>query len=170
MWKAGVAAAIAGVAAFVAVVLVGRDAVDPKPLEPGLVAVPERGWAARAGQHCRTSMGAVRAELAGAPGLETEEAAALRLYRETTRIEGELVERLRALTGAPDGAEEAVEQLAGQHERDLKTVARLEREFDAPLVLREVTAYEELATRLRTRFGALGAEGCVRYLDPASYG
>lgn len=169
MWKTWVAAAVVGIGVFVAVVVAGRARVDPAPLDPGLVALPARSWAERAGQHCRTSMGAVRAELAGPAGLESEEAQALRLYRETTRIEGELVRRLRGLADAPAGAEESVELLAEQHERDRATVARLEREFDAALVLREITVYERLATRLRARFRDLGADGCVRYFDPASY-
>jgi hypothetical protein len=170
MWKAGVAAAVAGIAAFVAVVVAGRGYVEPEPLESGLVAVPERSWAERAGQLCRESMGAVRAELAGPGGLETQEAQALRLYRETTRIEGALVERLRELPDAPEEARSTVALLARQHERDTKTVRRLEEELDPQLILREIAAYEKLATRLRARFDELGAQGCVRYLDPASYG
>ena len=170
MWKAGVAAAVAGVAAFVAVVLAGRGYIDPEPSENGLVAVPDRSWPERAGQLCRESMGAVRAELSGPGGLETAEAEAVRLYRETTRIEGTLVERLRELPDAPEEARAAIALLERQHERDMATVRRLEQKVDPQLILREVAAYEQLATRLRTRFDRLGAEGCVRYLDPASYG
>lgn len=170
MWKAGVAAAVAGVAAFVTVLVAGRDYVEPEQPESGLVAVPERSWAERAGQLCRESMGAVRAELAGPRGLETAEAEAVRLYRETTRIEGTLVERLQELPDTPEEAKDAIALLARQHERDLATVRRLEERVDARLILREIAAYERLATRLRTRFDRLGAEGCALYLDPASYG
>jgi hypothetical protein len=168
MWKAWVAAAVTGIGVFAAVVLVGRDLVEPQPVETALV--PARSWAERAGQHCRDSMGAVRAELTSPRGLETQEAQALRLYRETTRIEGRLVARLRELPGAPADGAEAVELLAAQHQRDARTVAQLEQALDPALILREIAAYERVAERLQARFEALGAKGCVRYLDPASYG
>lgn len=169
MWKAWVAAAVAGVAAFAAVVVAGGGYVDSEPPESGLVAVSERGWAERAGQLCRESMDTVRAELAGPRGLEPAETEVVRLYRVTTRIEGTLVERLQALPDAPAAAKDAIALLARQHERDLATVRRLEERFDAKLIQREIAAYERLARGLRTRFHRLGAGGCVLYLDPASY-
>ncbi len=136
MWKFGVAAAVTGIAAFAAVVVVGRGHVEPEPLESGLVVVPQLSWAERAGRLCYDSMDAVRAELAGPGGQETQEARALRIYRETTRIEGTLVERLRELPETPEEARDALALLARQHERDTKTVRRLEEELDRQLILR----------------------------------
>jgi hypothetical protein len=97
---------------------------------------------------------------------------AVRLFGVTTEIEGRLVALLRALPPAAadrETVDEVLDLLEQQYERDVETAAQLEQRYDAALLQREIAAYERRATRMRTLFGALGASGCVTYLDPASY-
>jgi hypothetical protein len=173
MWKTGLAAAAAGIATLVGVIVFGRPLVEhdlpPEPPPPTAL----REWGKRASDRCDDAKAAVLAELATSPGLATPAQRAVELYRVTTEIEGRLLALLRALpasAGERVQVDEALDLLDQQHERDLQTTKRLEQGYDPTLLRRELAAYERLATRLRRLFGALGAKGCVSYMNPASYG
>jgi hypothetical protein len=168
-WILVVAAAVA-IAAAAAAVAVGREAVSPKPLEAGLVALEDLSWAERASAECVDYMRSVRAAVAGPVAeYETQAARAARLYAETTQIERSLVAELRAIPGAPPDAARTLDLFHARNVRDLEVAAALQQSFDAQLLQRELTAYERTATQLRQRFRSHGATGCVAYLDPDSY-
>ena len=170
VWKIWVAAGVVGVASLVAVVVLGRAAIEPKPLDPADVAVEELTWAERADGHCREATDEVRAVLAGGPESESEEERAVRLFRETTVAQGRLVRRLGSLPAPTAEQRAAVAVLARQQARDLRTVRALEQRFDIDLLRNELDRYDVVARSLRSRFERLGIDGCAAYLDPATYG
>jgi hypothetical protein len=159
---------IVGVAALVGAVVAGRAAIEPEPLDPSQVPLSELTWAERASAACVDSTARTRATLES-QAFESGSDRAVRLYDETTALQGELLAALRELPAPPPGARETLALLAAQHERDLATAAELRRSFDADFLREEIAAYEATATKLRTRFDRLGAPGCVAYFDPASY-
>ena len=165
-----VAAVLVGLAVLAAVIVLGRSVVEPEPLDPSLVRVDHLSWAERANAHCRDATAAVVAALSGPVGLEPEEERAVRIYRETTQIQGRLVRQLREIDPATTEQKGTVAVLAGQQGRDARTAAALEERFDAELIRTELERYDVIAEGLRTRFRRLGAGDCVAYLDPASYG
>ncbi len=178
MWKFLVAAVAVGIAVFGGVVALGLRAVDSEA-EPTPAAAPlpkPQSWADRASAHCVNSLDTVRAKLTGAAGNGTATAAAsrktaVRLFVETTAIEGRLVANLRAIPAPPDRAkvDEAIGRFAEQHAKDVVVGRRLQRKYDEQLLRSAVKVYEREATRLRTLFRQLGATGCVSYFNPSSY-
>ena len=175
MWKTGIAAAAVGIATLVGVIVFGRQLVEPDPAPDPLpsAGAPLQPWGPRAGGRCDDALASVRTELARPPGLTTPNVRAVELFRATTEIEGRLVALLRALAVGVDElpqVDEVLDLLEQQYERDVETAAQLARAYDPGLLRRELAAYERRATTMRTLFGALDADGCVSYLDPASYG
>jgi hypothetical protein len=177
MWKLWVAAVAVGIGVFASVVVFGLRAVD-SDAEPAPAAAPPpkpQSWAERASAHCVNSLDTVRAKLTGAAsGTGTVEASrktAVRLFVETTEIEGRLVASLRAIPRPTNRAkvDEAVGRLAEQHARDVQVGRRLQRQYDEQLLRRAVQDYEREATRLRRLFRELGATGCASYFNPSSY-
>jgi hypothetical protein len=171
MWKLWLALGAVGVAVLVTVILVGSRLADPEAAAPPVVR--EMTWADRATALCRTSLETVRATLASPRGGETDAERSLRLYVATTVIEGRLVSSLRALPAAASDradVDDALGRLEAQYDKDVFVGNLLQQRFDATLLRQAVAAYEREATRLRPLFARLGAAGCVRYLDPASYG
>jgi hypothetical protein len=177
MWKLWVAAVAVGIGVFASVVVFGLRAVD-SDAEPAPAAAPlpkPQSWAERASAHCVNSLDTVRAKLTGAAsGTGTVEASrktAVRLFVETTAIEGRLVANLRAIPGPVDRAkvDEAIGRFAEQHAKDVLVGRRLQRRYDEQLLRRAVQEYEREATRLRRLFRELGATGCVSYFNPSSY-
>jgi hypothetical protein len=174
MWKTALAAAAVGLATLVGVIVLGRPLVEPDAAsEPPPPPMPLRAWGERASERCDDARATVLAELATPPGLATPAERAVQLFRVTTEIEGRLLALLRALpasAGELAQVDEALDLLEQQYERDVETTERLEQGYDSTLLRRELAVYERLATKLRTLFGALEADGCVSYMDPASYG
>jgi hypothetical protein len=174
MWKTALAAAAVGIATLVGVIVFGRPLVEPEASsDPSPAPISLRPWGERASERCDDAKATVLAELATPPGLATPAERAVQLYRVTTEIEGRLLSLLRALpasAGELAQVDEALDLLEQQYERDVETTEQLERAYDSTLLQRELRIYERLATRLRTLFGALEADGCVSYMDPASYG
>jgi hypothetical protein len=175
MWKFWVAAVAVAVSVFAGVVVLGLRAVDSDP-EPTPVAAPipkPVSWAERASAHCVNSLDTVRAALTNAASRPTEspKTRSVRLFVETTAIEGRLVANLRAIPGPPDRAkaDEAIGRFAEQHAKDVLVGRRLQRRYDEQLLRRAVAEYEREATRLRGLFRQLGATGCVSYFNPSSY-
>ena len=56
------------------------------------------------------------------------------------------------------------------HRDDVAAVRSLRRQFDRALFERRVNETVPVLADLRSRFGALGATGCVTYYDPSAYG
>jgi hypothetical protein len=169
VWKIWVVAGAVGAASLAAVVVLGRAAIEPKPLDERYVAVEDLTWVQRADGYCREAADEVRAVLSGAPGLESDEDRAVRLFRETTQVQGRLVRRLDALPLPTEDQRAAVAVLARQQARDTRTAQALAREFDIELLRTELDHYDVVARGLRERFRRLGIDGCAAYLDPATY-
>lgn len=174
MWKFWLAAAAVGIATLAGVIVFGRALVEPEPFpEPSPAPLSLRPWGEQASDRCDEALANVRAELAAPSGLTTPAERGVALFRITTEIEGRLLALLRALPASPaelEQVDEVLDLLEEQYERDVQTVRRLEQSYDPALVRNELAAYERQATKMRTLFGALGADGCVSYMDPASYG
>lgn len=178
MWKVWLAAGVVGIVTFAAVALIGLRAVDDDAAAEPVAAVATtapvvRTWAQRANELCLASIRDVRAVLARPPAAgESTQDIQLRFFLETTEIEGQLVEGLRALPAAPDRAkvDEALDRLEQEFDRDTLTGNALRRKFDLAALRSRITQYERAAARLRMLFGSLGAESCVAYFDPASFG
>jgi hypothetical protein len=175
MWKLWLAAAVVGVAVLAAVLALGLRLGDSEAEPPPTTAsVPrELTWADRASALCSVSLGTVRAALSSSSdAAETDEERLVRLFLETTAIEGRLVSNLRAIpVPAPDQAKAdlAVGGLEEQWDRDVFVGRVLQRRFNSTLLRQSIDQYEREAARLSRLFEDLSADGCVRYLDPASY-
>ena len=63
----------------------------------------------------------------------------------------------------------AVGGLEEQYDRDVFIGRILQRGFDSTVLRQSIDQYEREAARLSRLFEELGADGCVRYLDPDSY-
>ena len=174
MWKLWVAAAAVGLAVFAGVVAVGLRTVDSEAEPPLAAPLPKpQTWAERASAQCVNSLDTVRAALtSSATTGESNTKRSVRLFVETTAVEGRLVASLRAIPRPPDRAkvDEAVGRLAEQHAKDELVGRRLQTRYDEKLLRKAVQDYEREATRLRTLFRQLGAAGCVSYFNPSSYG
>jgi hypothetical protein len=129
-------------------------------------------WAEHATAACERgleeSRGAVAATRSGGPGEP-----ALQLFTAATEIESTVLAEL--LTLRRPAADElaigrALEIIAEAHDDDLVLVDRLRERFDTKLFEQRVNAAVPVSADLRRRFESLGADGCVRYYDPASYG
>lgn len=175
MWKLWLAAGAVGVAALAAVLWLGlrTDDSEAEP-QPSTASVPRQlTWADRASALCSTSLGTVRAALSSSSDpAETNEERLVRLFLETTAIEGRLVSNLRAIPVPPPDqatADLAVGGLEEQYDRDVFIGRILQRGFDSTVLRQSIDQYEREAARLSRLFEELGADGCVRYLDPDSY-
>ena len=166
-------AVVVGVTTLVLTIVIGRPLIDPDDTaEPAAVAVPVRTWSQKASDHCRDAIASIRAELSGATGLASTAERAVILFGATTEIEGRLLRLLRALPPTSRErmrVEDTLDLLEKQYKRDVATTAKLERQYDFTLLNQEVLAYEQVANQMRTRFGGLGAQGCVDYFDPETY-
>jgi hypothetical protein len=173
MWKTALLAALVGVGAFVATVVIGRPLVDPDDgTEAAGVTTHARTWVEQANERCRAAVGEVRDELASAGTQNTPERS-VRLFRSTTEIEGQLLRGLRSIPPAPGRAvaiDRALDVFEDQYDRDAATASKLKSRYDFFLLTREIAAYERVATQLRTLFRDLGAGGCAAYFDPRTYG
>jgi hypothetical protein len=176
MWKVWLAAAVVGVATFAVVAFLGLRAVDDDAAAeqpPPATTAAQATWAQRANELCLASIRDVRAVLVRPPAAgESTQDIQLRFFLETTEIEGQLVEGLRALPATRDRATiaEALDRLEQEFDRDTLTANALRRKFDLAALRSRITQYERAAARLRTLFGTLGADSCVAYFDPASFG
>ena len=176
MWKVWLAAAVVGVATFAVVAFLGLRAVDDDASAeptPAVTTAAQTTWAQRADELCLAGIRDVRAVLARPPAAgESTQDIQLRFFLETTEIEGQLVEGLRALPATRDRAKinEALDRLEQEFDRDTLTANALRRKFDLAALRSRITQYERAAARLRTLFGTLGADSCVAYFDPASFG
>ena len=174
MWKLWLAALAVAGAVFAGVVFLGLRTVDdeaepPTPVPPR----EELTWAQRASAQCTNSLDTVRAALmTPGAGDESDARRSVRLFVETTAIEGRLVASLRAIPSPTDPAKvrEAIGTLATQHEKDVRVGRQLQTRYDEQLLRKAVADYERVATRIRRLFRELGAAGCVSYFDPSSYG
>lgn len=150
------------VAVLAAVVVVGLRLVDED----------EPSWAARASAACERGLADNRAALSAATAIAGAERRALQLYAETTRIEAGVLDDLEALP-RPAEDELAIERtltiLAKSHQADVAAVAKLRRRFDRVVFERRVNDTIPILADVRARFSRLGAAGCVRFYDPASY-
>lgn len=174
MWKLWLATGAVGVGVFVAVLVIGLRLTETEtPHEPVRATVPVLKWGDRASALCRTAIRNVILAFAREVAAETDDKRSVRLYLETTALDGKLLEDLRAVPAAPaDQADvdKAVGALEAQHDEDIRAGDQLRRRFDAALYRQAVDRYDKEAARVRPLFRALGAAGCARYLDPATYG
>jgi hypothetical protein len=170
MWKLVATAVLAGAIALAAVVVVGLRVLDDEAeAQPQ---APEPTWAKRANEVCADAVAEVFAAASAPAGAETRAEREVRLYLATTEVEGRLVSGLRDIAppaGSAAEVEAAVGALERQYERDVLVADLLQDRYDRTLVEQALEAYEREATRLRGLFRGLGADGCVRYLDPATY-
>jgi hypothetical protein len=170
MWKLVAAAVLAGAAALAAVVIVGLRVLDEDA--EALPRAPEPTWAERANAVCTDAVAEVFAAVAATPpGTEAADRQ-VQLYLSTTEVEGRLVSGLRDIApprGRAAEVEAAVGALERQYDQDVVVADLLQERYDRTLVVQALTAYEREAKRLRALFRELGADDCVRYLDPATY-
>ena len=150
------------VAVLAGVIVVGLRVVgdgDPK-------------WAEHATAACERGLEESRGAVAATSSVTPVEQRALQLFTAATEIESTVLAELLTLR-RPPGDERAIgralEIIAEAHDDDLVLVDRLRRKFDAKLFEQRVNAALPVSDDLRRRFESLGAEGCVRYYDPASY-
>lgn len=150
------------VAVLAAVVIVGLRLVDED----------EPTWPERASAVCEQGLEDNRAALSAGSAIAGAERRALQVYAETTRIEGGVLDELEALP-RPAEDELAIERtltvLAESHQADVAAVTKLRRQFDRVLFERRVNDTIRVLADIRSRFARLGADGCVRFYDPASY-
>jgi len=150
------------VAVLAGVVVVGLRVVgddDPK-------------WAEQATGACERGLVESRGAVAASRSVAPVEQRALHLFTAATEIESTVLAELLSLP--QPAADElaigrALEIIAEAHDDDLVLIDRLRRKFDVKLFEQRVNAAVPVSEDLRRRFESLGADGCVRYYDPASY-
>jgi hypothetical protein len=130
-------------------------------------------WAEHASAACERGLEESRGAVAATRSVAPVEQRALQLFTAATEIESTVLAEL--LTLRRPAADElairrALEIIAEAHDDDLVLVDRLRETFDAKLFEQRVNAAVPVSEDLRHRFESLGADGCVRYYDPASYG
>ena len=129
-------------------------------------------WAERATAACERGRADSQAAVTAGKKIENVEDRALQVYAAATQIESVLLAELQALP-RPEDDELAIERtlaiIADSHQEDIVAVERLRRDFDPEILERRVNDTIPLLVDLRRRFDSLGADGCVRYYDPASY-
>jgi hypothetical protein len=157
-----VLAGAVAVAVLAAVVIVGLR----------LAGDDEEPWAERATVVCDRGLAEARAAVSAGESIAGVERRTLQVYAASTEIEARVLADLEALP-RPSGDELAIERtlaiLSKSHQADVVAVERLRRDFDPELLERRVNDTIPILADIRGRFMALGAAGCVRYYDPASY-
>jgi hypothetical protein len=132
----------------------------------------EPPWSERATEACDRGLAEARAAVSAGESIAGIERRTLQVYAASTEIEADVLDDLGELS-RPTEDELAIERtltiLRRSHQADLVAVARLRRDFDAQLLERRVNDTIPILSDVRERFSALGAAGCVRYYDPASY-
>ena len=129
-------------------------------------------WAEQATAACERGLGRARAVITAGGAIEPDEKRALALYAGATEIESDVLAELEALPRPSEDAKAIEEVLAlvdESHRADLATIRRLRRAFDRALFERRVNGTVPVLAELSSRFGALGASGCVSYYDPDAY-
>jgi hypothetical protein len=132
----------------------------------------EPSWGERATTACDRSLAEARAAVAAGESVAGVERRTLQVYAASTQIEAGLLTELEGLP-RPEADELAIERTLGiltrSHQADRAAVERLRRNFDTQLLERRVNDTIPVLADVRKRFTTLGAPGCVRYYDPASY-
>jgi hypothetical protein len=154
----GVAIAVLAVVVVVGLDLVGED---------------EPPWSEQASAACERGIEQARAVISAGEAIANDEKRALDVYAGATAVEADVIAELDALP-RPSADELAIERtltiVAASHRADVAAIGRLRRSFDPQLFERRVNDTVPILADLRSRFAALGAAGCIRYYDPASYG
>ena len=129
-------------------------------------------WADHATAACERGLEESRAAVAANRSVVPIERRALLLFSAATEIESTVLAELQALP-RPAADETAIVRalaiIADGHGDDLVAVARLRRNFDPRFFEQRINDALPVSEDLRRRFESLGAFGCVRYYDPASY-
>jgi hypothetical protein len=132
----------------------------------------EPPWSERATVVCDRGLAEARAAVSAGEAVAGLERRTLQVYAASTEIEAGVLADLEELP-RPAEDELAIERtlgiLAQSHRADRAAVERLRRNFDSELLERRVNDTIPILADVRGRFMALGAAGCVRYYDPASY-
>lgn len=156
-------AAAVAVAVLAAVVLVGIR----------LIGDDDPDWAESATAACERRLAEAQAAVRASESVVDLARRTLQVYAAATQIEATLLGELQALP-RPAEDELAIERtlaiISESHREDVVAVERLRRNFDPQILQRRVNDTIPLLGDLRRRFRMLGADGCVRYYDPASYG
>lgn len=137
-----------------------------------LVGDDDPTWADHATAACERGLEESRAAVAANSSVVPIERRALLLFSAATEIEATVLAELQALPRPPADETAIVRALAiiaDGHGDDLVAVARLRRNFDQRFFEQRVNDALPVSEDLRRRFESLGAFGCVRYYDPASY-
>ena len=154
----GVAIAVLAVVVVVGLDLVGED---------------EPPWSEQASAACERGIAEAREVISAGEAIANDEKRALDVYAGATAVEADVIAELDALP-RPAADELAIERtlaiVAASHRADVAAISRLRRSFDAQLFERRVNDTVPILADLRSRFASLGAAGCIRYYDPASYG
>lgn len=137
-----------------------------------LVGDDDPTWADHATAACERGLEESRAAVAANRSVVPIERRALLLFSAATEIESTVLAELQALP-RPAADETAIVRalaiIADGHGDDLVAVARLRRNFDPRFFEQRINDALPVSEDLRRRFESLGAFGCVRYYDPASY-
>jgi hypothetical protein len=132
----------------------------------------EPSWAEQASATCDRALAEARAAVSAGESVAGTERRTLQVYAASTEIEAGVLAELEALP-RPSEDELPIERtlalLTRSHRADVAAVERLRRSFDPQLFERRVNETIPVLADVRGRFMALGAAGCVRYYDPASY-
>lgn len=151
------------IAVLAVVVVVGLD----------LVGGDEPTWSERASASCDRGLADARDVAAAGEAIVSDERRALDVYAGATEIEARVISELESFP-RPEEDELAIERtltiVTSSHRADLAAIEKLRRRFDPQLLKRRVNDTIPILADLRARFESLGAAGCVRYYDPASYG
>jgi hypothetical protein len=154
----GVAIAVLAVVVVVGLDLVGED---------------EPPWSEQASAACERGIEQARVVIAAGEAIANDEKRALDVYAGATAAEADLIAELDALPRPADD-ELAIERtlaiVAASHRADVAAIGRLRRSFDRQLFERRVNDTIPILADVRSRFASLGAAGCIRFYDPASYG
>ena len=130
-------------------------------------------WGARATEVCERGLSRAREALGAGESIGPDEKRALDVYAGATEIESEVIAELEDLP-RPAADEQAIAAtlavVSESHADDVAALRSLRRRFDRALFERRVNETVPVLADLRTRFGALGASGCVSYYDPDAYG
>jgi hypothetical protein len=138
-----------------------------------LTAEDEPDWAERASSACERGLTESRAALSAGNSVAEVEERSLQVYAAATEIESGVLAELRALPRPAEDElliERTLAIVTRSHRADVVALQRLRRDFDLQILERRVDDTIPILADLRARFQALGADGCVRYYDPASYG
>jgi hypothetical protein len=151
------------VATLAAVVVVGLRVVDDD----------EPTWPEQASKACERGLAEARAAVAAGNAVTDAEQRTVELYASATEIEGGVLAELEALPRPPEDElviEQTLAILQESHETDMRAVRALRFRFDPVLLQRRIDDTVAILGDVRARFRSLGADDCVSYYDPASYG